>query len=525
MPVQSTPFLGRERELAELVGLASRDGVRLLTLTGAGGSGKTRLALQAAAMLADESPQGVWWVALAPLHDDRLVVEAAAQALGASVGLAEHVGDKRLLILFDNFEHVLGAAPALAELLTVCPNLRLLVTSREPLRLLGEQEYPVPPFVHQEGVGFFVARARAARPDFQPGGAVDEICQRLDDLPLALELAAVRVKSLSAEQILERLDQRLSLLTGGARDLPERQRTLRDTIAWSHDLLIEDEQTLFRRLSVFAGGWTLETAEAVCDAPLDMLASLVDKSLVRFHGERYWMLETIREYAAGQLEDSGEADGIRRRHAEHLLTVAESASLSIEGLIAGGRQRHDIVRAEQNDLRAALDWAEEADPVLGLRLAVALENFWVTNNPFEGVRRLKALLKPAGELPPELRARALRAQGGSTQITGDDERARALYTLSLGQYQALGDERGSGSSRIGWPLPTFRQILSGCANLRRRASRSTVGKATSRSGRPSVSPLSARLRIARDALRMQSNCSPKAPPSPRRLASPGGRSA
>jgi len=298
LPVQATPFVGREKELAEVLGLARREDVRLLTLTGAGGSGKTRLALQAAALLADASDHGVWWVPLAPLHDESLVIEAAAHAIGASGDLTEHLGDRRLLVLFDNFEHVLGAGPELAGLLAGCPNLTLLVTSREPLHLSGEQEYPVPPFAHAEGMGFFVSRARAARPGFEPDAAVEEICRRVDDLPLALELAAARVKTLSSRQILERLEQRLQLLTGGALDLPERQRTLRQTIAWSHDLLDGREQALFRRLAVFAGGWSLDAAETVCETDLETVGSLVDKSLVRVDAERYAFLETIREFAA-----------------------------------------------------------------------------------------------------------------------------------------------------------------------------------------------------------------------------------
>ncbi len=235
LPVPSTPFLGRERELSEVSALLY-DGARLLTLTGAGGSGKTRLALQSAGAVSDAFPDGVYWVPLAPLRDPRLVLDAAAKSLDAE-DVAGRITDKRVLLYFDNFEHLLDASADIAELVGACPNMKVLVTSREPLHLSGEQEYAVPPFVHQEGVGFFLARARAIDPAFEAHPAVAEICTRLDNLPLALELAAARVKALPPEQLLQRLEQRLPLLTGGARDLPERQRTLAATIAWSYDLL------------------------------------------------------------------------------------------------------------------------------------------------------------------------------------------------------------------------------------------------------------------------------------------------
>ena len=267
LPVPTTPFLGRERELAEVVGLLR--GTRLLTLTGPGGTGKTRLAAQAAALASDGYPDGVWWVPLAALREPELVLETAAQVVGSQNGLAEHIADKSLLMLFDNFEQVVEAAGDVASLLAACPSLDLLVTSREPLHVTGEQEYAVPPLVHEEGVGFFLARARAVKPGFEVDDAVSEICRRLDDLPLALELAAARVRALSSTQILERLEQRLPLLTGGARDLPERQRTLRGAIEWSYELLNGEEQRLFARLSVFLGGCTLEAAEEICEADLD----------------------------------------------------------------------------------------------------------------------------------------------------------------------------------------------------------------------------------------------------------------
>jgi predicted ATPase len=328
LPDQPTPFVGRERELAEVMSLLRRGDVRLLTLTGSAGSGKTRIAVQAAAEVVEAQEHGVWWVGLQGVRDPELVVPAIASTIGASGELAAHIANRRMLFLLDNLEQVIGAAPELGGLLAACPNLTLLVTSREPLLLAAEQEYPAPPFVEQEAVGFFLARARAARPAFSDHEAVREICRRLDRLPLALELAAARVKALSPAQILERLEQRLPLLTGGPRDAPERQRTLRATIAWSYDLLSPEEQTLFARVSVFSGGCVLTAAEHVCGADLDTLQSLVDKSLLRFDEERYAMLETIREYALERLEESGEADAIQRGHAEFFLAFAESANMS-----------------------------------------------------------------------------------------------------------------------------------------------------------------------------------------------------
>jgi predicted ATPase len=440
LPVQPTPFLGREKELGEVLSLLRRENGRLLTLTGAGGSGKTRLAVQAAAEVVEEQEHGVWWVGLQAVQDPNLVVPAIASTVGARGDLAEYVADRDMLLLLDNLEQVLGSAPALGELLGACPHLTLLVTSREPLHLAAEQEYPVPPFVEQEAVGFFFSRARAVRPGFQDDGAVRPICRRLDSLPLALELAAARVKALSPAQILERLDQALPLLTGGARDAPERQRTLRATISWSYELLDEAEQRLFRRLGIFAGGCALAAAEEVCDAHLDALQSLVDKSLLRFGEERYLMLETIREYARGRLVESGEAPAINRRHADFFLALAESANLSAEGDYG---RRYDLVPPEQDNLRAAIDWALAAGEVeLAFRMAIALENFWVINDPFEGMRRFEALLATGAAVDPILRARALRCYSGSSHVAGRYEQALAAIEESLALFRAAGDEEG-----------------------------------------------------------------------------------
>jgi predicted ATPase len=288
LPAQPTPFLGRTHELAEIVKLLQCADLRLLTLTGAGGSGKTRLALRAAAEVAPDYPDGVFWVPLASLRDRALIPASIAQALAIrdERGLAAGIGERRLLLVLDNCEHLLAGAPMLGELLSACPNLKLLATSREPLHLSGEREYLVPTLAEDEAVELFRRRAYAAGPE----QAVVAICRHLDCLPLAIELAAARTKILSPETLLERLDKRLPLLRGGPRDAPERQRTLEATIAWSHDLLSPGEKTLFARLAVFAGGCTLEPAEQVCDADLDGLQSLVEKNLVGRDGARFAML-------------------------------------------------------------------------------------------------------------------------------------------------------------------------------------------------------------------------------------------
>jgi len=380
LPIPATPFLGREHELAEVLELLARDGVRLLTLTGPGGMGKTRLGLQAAAEDAERYPDGVFWVPLAAVRDPELILETAAHALGAKEGLAEHIADKSLLLLFDNFEHVVDAADDLSDLLAACPNLRLLVTSREVLRIPSEQAYPVPPLEPKDGSELFVARARAMLPGFVASQAVTELCARLEQLPLALELAAARITVLSPEQLLERLAGRLDLLRAG-RGVDARQQTLRATIEWSYELLNVEEQELFVGLAVFAGGWTLEAAEVVCAADLDTLHSLVDKSLVRVReGDRFWMLETLREYASERLEQSARAAELRRRHAECFLALAEQAAnlLETDGFERSGR----LVTADEDNFQEAFEWAGSAGSrALGLRLASALWRFWIGRVP------------------------------------------------------------------------------------------------------------------------------------------------
>ncbi len=439
LPIPPTPFLGRGAELADVTSLLAHEDVRLLTLTGPGGTGKTRLALQAAALSADAYPDGVWWVPLAPLRDPELVLPTAAQALGAQHSLPDHIRDLRMLILLDNFEHVVNAAPEVSVLVGACPNLDVLVTSRERLRLEPEHEYEVPPLSRAEGIEFFAAKARAIKPEFQANGAVPEICSRLDDLPLALELAASRVKVLSPEQILERLEQRLPLLTGGPRDLPERQQTLRATIDWSYDLLPEEDQRAFRRLSVFAGGCTLTAADAVAGSGIDSLQSLVDKSLLRYTSGRYWMLESLREYAGEELDACGEANAVRRRHADYFSDLVCSAGLSLE---PEGAQEYALIRNEVDNVRTALDWLADSDPEAALRQTAALDGFWAVYDPREGMRRLEALLESQPDAPAEIRAAAYRALGSSANPAGDDALAERCYERSLDAYREAGDERG-----------------------------------------------------------------------------------
>jgi predicted ATPase/class 3 adenylate cyclase len=428
LPVPSTPFLGREHELEEVLGLLSRKGVRLLTLTGPGGTGKTRLAAQAAGAVAGQYMHGVWWVALAALRDAELVLETAGKALGAENGLAEHIGDKSMLLLFDNFEQVVDAAPDVASLLASCPRLEVLVTSREPLHLMGEQEYEVPPLVHEEAVGFFIARARAVKPSFVLDEAVSGICQRLDDLPLALELAAARVKALSSAQVLHRLEQRLPLLTGGPRDAPERQQTLRATIEWSYDLLPAEEQKLFAGLAVFAGGCTLEAAEQVCDADLDMLQSLVEKSLVRQTNERFWLLETIREFAGEQLARAGEYGSTAAAHAEYFAALAERAESRFG--TSDEATWIKLLAREHDNVRAALAYSERS--ARQLRLASVLWRFWEQQGHYGEARRwLHAALAQREGAPPAHVAGALLGAGLLARIQGDFDEAEQLIKESI----------------------------------------------------------------------------------------------
>jgi predicted ATPase/class 3 adenylate cyclase len=437
LPAQPTPLVGRERELADLLVLV-RDS-RMVTLTGAGGSGKTRLALQAAAELVDDFPDGVFWASLATVADPKLVLSTIEQTLGAKVPLSEHVDEKRILLLLDNLEQVIDCAPSLSEVLSACPNLHLLVTSREPLRIGGERDYAVEPLPEKDAVTLF--RERAVRAE--PLEAVREICRRLDGLPLAIELAAARTRLLRPDQLLERLQRALPILTRGRRDAPERQRTLRATIEWSYDLLDAAEQRLFRGLSVFAGSFGLEAAERVCDADLETLESLLEKNLVRrWASGRLGMLETIREFAAERLEQEGEAATLARRHADFFLREAEAWAPQLSS-----PEQHDAMAglsAENENLLVALDWcirtgaAEEA-----FRLIGSLDFFWLVSGGASAARSLAQRVLPLeGATSVANRARGMLALGRLLQPV-DPDQALTLTEQSQELYETLGDHEGA----------------------------------------------------------------------------------
>jgi predicted ATPase/class 3 adenylate cyclase len=442
LPVPATPFLGREREVDELAGLLRRPGIRLVTLTGPGGSGKTRLALQAAAAAADDYESGVWWVPLASLADPILIESAASQALGSKDRVSAAVGDKRLLLLLDNFEHLLEAAPALAETIGVCPRLTVLVTSREPLHVDGEWEFAVDPLREQEAVALFLQRAAAVRSDITANGEVVEICRRLDCLPLAIELAAARVKVLELPLLLERLEQRLPVLAGGSRSAPERQRTLRATIRWSHELLTAEEQDVFARLAVFAGGCTLDASEAVCDADLDSIASLVDKSLLRRTGNRFWMLETIREFAAERLAELPDLDALRDRHAGWFIDLGVQARPELEARRSA--EWLNRLDAEQANVRASLDNLLAGEDRTGaLRLSGSVWQYWALRGHWtEGRRYLVSALTLESKVPPDLIADAAWGAAVLALWQDDVDEGERWATCMLEEARRAGYARG-----------------------------------------------------------------------------------
>ena len=484
LPASVDPLIGRGAEIAAVRGQLRRDEARLVTLTGPPGIGKTRLALAAARALANDFADGVVFVGLAPIADPGLVAITILQALdvhevgGASPAdrLKQLLRQKRTLLVLDNFEQVIPAAPLIGALLESCPGLSVLVTSRLALHLRGEHEFPVPPLTLPEpdadatdqtrldelgefsAVALFVARARAARPSFaltaENAPAVVEICRRLDGLPLAIELAAVRCKVLSPRAMLGRLDHRLRLLTDGARDAPERQRTLRAAIAWSADLLTPRERVLFRRLGVFVGGCTLAAAERVCDVDgdldLDMLAgiaALVDQSLVQQRDgaggdPRFVMLETLREYALELLDEAGERGMLQQRHAADVLALAEEAEPRLFAAERPGWLRR--LSDDQDNIRAALSWAlRQDDPALGLRLVGALWMWFLRRLLVEGRQWAEGLLALPGARPRSAaRASALFAAGHFAWLQGDVPAMRARLEECVAIRRELGDASG-----------------------------------------------------------------------------------
>ncbi len=479
LPAELSSFVGRDRELRELSGLLST--TRLLTLTGAGGMGKTRLAFRIAANAAANYPHGVWLVRLDAVADGALVCAAIAEVLdvreqpGRSLleCVTQAIGSRHLLLVVDNCEHLIQACAELAEaLLKACPQLQILATSRESLNVAGERAWSVPPLSlpepHQvasanqlslcEAVRLFIERALSARPSFaltdKNAPAVALLCRRLDGIPLAIELAAARVKALSVEEIAHRLDDCLRLLTVGSRTALPRQQTLQAAFDWSYDLLSEPERVLFRRLGVFSGGWTLETAEQVCaregialEDVLDLLSSLVDKSLVtaeeRDGAVRYRLLETMRQYALDRLERGGEAEALRRQHAQYFLALAEQA----EPQLSGAGQLHWVERleVEHDNLRAALRWCVHGrDAERGLRFGAALWRFWrIHGHLTEGRDRLTQVLGLSCDgMPSRPRAMVLNAASVLARYQCDFTVASLLLEESLAIFRELGDQRG-----------------------------------------------------------------------------------
>jgi predicted ATPase len=462
-------------EIGALRTTLQRDDVRFVTLTGAGGTGKTRLAIAVAAEMGDAFPDGVVFVDLSPLTDPTLVVPTIATSLGVrevvdqslSETLSSFLTSKQLLLVLDNCERILAAAPDITTLLAACPGLSVLATSREPLHVRGEREFPVPPlplpattpllelgqFASAPAIALFVERAEESQPEFtmttENMAAVAAICRRLDGLPLAIELAAARVKVLPPQALLVRLEHRLPLLTGGGRDLPARQRTMRDAIAWSYDLLSPDEQALFRRLAVFAGGFTLASAEAVAAAEgrlavLDGLVALVEQSLVRqMPGAgaepRYQMLETVREFGLERLVSSGDADDARQRHAEHFLRV--SADLMQASTILMDHASLTRVVAEHDNVRLALVWYDQHGEIDALlQLSSLLYGLWFSRGLYrEGVQWVDRALERSQRVPSSTLIRALDGAGTLAIFQGDYVRATSFIEEGLALAQVLGD--------------------------------------------------------------------------------------
>lgn len=490
LPASFTRFVGRQREVDEVSALV--DSQRLVTLTGPGGTGKTRLSIETARTLLDRFPDGVWFVALDSVRDPQLVVPTIAHTLGVreqpglpmSAVLTERLAAEKTLLVLDNLEQVIAAAPDIASLLAATASVSILASSREPLSIGGERVYPVPPLavpgdsLHPsaadlQGSGsieLFIERAQAVRPAFtmtdENAPAIAAICRRLDGLPLAIELAAARLNVLAPNQILSRLDESLTLLASSRRDLPDRQRTLRGTIDWSHDMLPEPERVLFRRMSVFTGGTDLETVQAVADPghelsadALDLVTALVDRSLLRSSDEggvaRLGMLETIREYAAERLADAGEKADLEARHAAYYTALAESAENVIRD--PSRDELLDRLDRELGNFRSVIAWSlRSGSPHMGLRLANALNNFWhLRNHIAEAVRALEELVAASADQGGTvLRARALLIAAGLLAWLADSERSRPLAEEGIAMAEQLGDLYGvaMGKGNLGWSI-------------------------------------------------------------------------
>jgi predicted ATPase/class 3 adenylate cyclase len=447
LPALPNPLVARRRELDDVTSML-QDGARLITLTGPGGTGKTRLALEVATELTGEFPDGVFWAPLASVRDPALAIHAVEEAIGAKTALAEHIDERRVLLLLDNFEQLLSSAPEVGAVLERCPNLKLLVTSRAPLRLAGEHEFEVRPLTVTDAATLFVQRARAVRTELKTDEAVEEICRRLDGLPLAIELAAARVRIFETHELLARLDQRLPVLTGGPRDVPERQRTLRSTIAWSFDLLSSAEQSTLARVAVFAGGWSAEAAEGIADAGLEQLDLLAEQSLIRFDRGRFFMLETIREFALERLCERGEEEALRHRHALYFVARAEELGPRIAE--AHGRERLAALEEDSANITSALIWlVDNSEGESALRLIGGLRLFWILRGRARVVRKLiERALALNGSVAPATRARALGALATLIAETGDLQRTSELEERAQQLFEQAGESYGIGRTLL-----------------------------------------------------------------------------
>lgn len=451
LPVPATPFLGRGRELILATQLLRE--TRVLTLTGAGGSGKTRLALRLAETCGCDYSGGALFAGFAEVTDPDLIVPTISQTLGLGetpnqtplARVQEWLGQRELLLVLDNLEQLTRGTAVLGELLSACPGLSMIVTSREPLHLSGEQQYEVPLLEPEDAIQLFVARARAVAPEASADREIlDAICERLDRLPLAIELAAARTKMLSPAEILQRLEHRLALATAGPRDAPRRQRTLRATIDWSFDLLTAEQRELFARLSVFAGGWTLAAAEAVCAAELDTLGALVDRSLVKSDGKRYWMLQTLREFALEKLTRSGEEDELRHRHIRWFVELLHAHRESERSVAVRAGTLRVQLGAERENFRAALDWAQHAGEIETVaRLALPLSQLWLEEGRLSEIARwLEIAEERVGEFSLPLQAGVLDVRRQLARDRGEYARAAELARRSLPLQQELGNVNG-----------------------------------------------------------------------------------